>query len=68
MGDRFASLRVAAVQASPVVLEREATLERALLWVRRLLVADLELGEVVRGRQLLEVVGHYSRPDVFREP
>lgn len=33
-----------------------------------LLVADLDLGEVVRGRQLLDVVGHYSRPDVFREP
>jgi nitrilase len=35
MGDRFASVRVAAVQAAPVVLEREATLERVLLWVRR---------------------------------
>jgi nitrilase len=31
-----------------------------------LLVADLDLGEVVQGRQLLDVAGHYGRPDVFR--
>jgi nitrilase len=31
-----------------------------------ILVADLDLGEVVQGRQLLDVAGHYGRPDVFR--
>jgi nitrilase len=31
-----------------------------------LVVADLDLGEVVQGRQLLDVAGHYGRPDVFR--
>jgi nitrilase len=30
------------------------------------LVAELDLGEVVAGRQLLDVAGHYGRPDVFR--
>jgi nitrilase len=30
------------------------------------LFADLDLGEVVRGRFDLDVVGHYARPDVFR--
>jgi len=31
-----------------------------------ILVADLDLGEVAQGRQLLDVAGHYGRPDVFR--
>lgn len=31
-----------------------------------ILVATLDLGEVAQGRQLLDVAGHYSRPDVFR--
>ncbi len=31
-----------------------------------MLVADLDLGEVAEGRQLLDVAGHYGRPDVFR--
>lgn len=30
------------------------------------LLADLDLGEVVRGRFDLDVAGHYARPDVFR--
>jgi nitrilase len=30
------------------------------------LVADLDLGEVAQGRQLLDVAGHYARPDVLR--
>jgi nitrilase len=30
------------------------------------LTAELDLGEVVRARQALDVAGHYSRPDVFR--
>ncbi|HEY5658275.1 MAG TPA: carbon-nitrogen hydrolase family protein [Myxococcota bacterium] len=31
-----------------------------------MLLADLDLGEVAQGRQLLDVAGHYNRPDVFR--
>jgi nitrilase len=31
-----------------------------------LLTAELDLGEVVEGRQLLDVAGHYARPDVLR--
>jgi nitrilase len=31
-----------------------------------ILTADLDLGEVAQGRQLLDVAGHYGRPDVFR--
>jgi nitrilase len=30
-----------------------------------MLVAELDMGEVTRARQLLDVAGHYSRPDVF---
>lgn len=30
-----------------------------------ILFADLDLGEIVRGKYDLDVVGHYARPDVF---
>jgi nitrilase len=30
------------------------------------LFADLDLGEVVRGKFDFDVVGHYARPDVFQ--
>ncbi|MBX3093674.1 MAG: carbon-nitrogen hydrolase family protein [Cryobacterium sp.] len=30
-----------------------------------LLVADIDLGEIARGKYDLDVVGHYARPDVF---
>jgi nitrilase len=30
------------------------------------LMADLDLGEVASGKQLLDVAGHYHRPDAFR--
>ena len=29
------------------------------------LVADLDLGEIARGKFDLDVAGHYARPDVF---
>jgi nitrilase len=31
-----------------------------------ILYADLDMGEVVRSRFDLDVVGHYARPDVFQ--
>ncbi len=31
-----------------------------------MLVADLDLGEIVRGKLDFDVVGHYARPDVLR--
>ena len=31
-----------------------------------ILLADLDLAEVMRGKFDLDVVGHYARPDVFR--
>jgi nitrilase len=31
-----------------------------------ILTAELDLGEVVRARFDFDVVGHYSRPDVFQ--
>lgn len=30
------------------------------------LVADLDLGEILRGKYDFDVVGHYARPDIFR--
>ena len=31
-----------------------------------ILVADLDLGQIARGKFDLDVVGHYARPDIFR--
>jgi nitrilase len=31
-----------------------------------ILVADLDLNEIARGKFDFDVVGHYARPDVFR--
>ena len=37
------------------------------LWDREgILVADLDLGEIARGKFDFDVAGHYQRPDVFR--
>ncbi len=30
------------------------------------LIADLDLGDVLSARRLLDPVGHYHRPDIFR--
>ena len=31
-----------------------------------MLIADIDLDEIARGKYDLDVVGHYARPDVFR--
>ena len=31
-----------------------------------ILVADLDLGQVIQGKSDFDVAGHYARPDVFR--
>ena len=33
---------------------------------RTILVEDIDLNDVVRGKYDLDVVGHYARPDVFQ--
>ena len=33
---------------------------------RAMLIADIDLDEIARGKYDLDVVGHYARPDVFR--
>jgi hypothetical protein len=50
-------LRVAAVQASYVLMDRDATIG---------LVLDLGLSTVAAARRYLDPVGHYNRPDIFR--
>ena len=37
------------------------------LWEEEgILMADLDMGEIVRGKFDFDVTGHYARPDVFR--
>src|SRR5262249_53085819 len=31
-----------------------------------ILVADLDMGEIARGKFDLDIVGHYARPDIFQ--
>jgi nitrilase len=65
----------AALAAAPAVLCRGGSailapdgryLAGPLYGEEGILTAELDLGEAVAARQLLDVAGHYSRPDVFR--
>lgn len=74
-------MRVAAVQGAPAFLDLEGTLDRLEHWARRaagegdlagpvydeetVVVADCDLGEIVRESLTLDVSGHCSRPDLF---
>ena len=51
---------------SAIVAPDGRTLAGPLYGEEGMLLAELDLGEVVEGRQLLDVAGHYGRPDVFR--
>lgn len=61
-------IKVAVVQAAPVLFDREATLEKAcgLIEQEGILFADLDLGAIARSKFDFDVVGHYARPDVFQ--
>ena len=69
-------LRVAAVQASYVLMDRDATIGTVVGADRQLagpvrereetLVLDLDLSTVAAARRYLDPVGHYNRPDIFR--
>ena len=51
---------------SAIVAPDGSYLAEPLYGTEGILTADLDLGRVIEGRQLLDVAGHYSRPDVFR--
>jgi nitrilase len=51
---------------SAIVAPDGSYLAEPLYGKEGILTAELDLGRVVEGRQLLDVAGHYSRPDVFR--
>jgi nitrilase len=64
-----------ALEAAPEVICRggsaivapDGTYAAEPLWGREgILTAELDLGLVVEGRQLLDVAGHYARPDALR--
>ncbi len=52
-------LRVAVIQDSPVIMDKENTLVK----VEKL--ADLDLAAVIEARFDFDVCGHYARPDIF---
>jgi nitrilase len=51
---------------SAIVAPNGAYLAEPLYGREGILTAELDLGLVTEGRQLLDVAGHYSRPDVLR--
>jgi nitrilase len=74
-------LRVAAVQASYVLMDRDATIEGGNTVLvapdgsvlagpvrerEETLIADLDLRTVATARRHMDPVGHYHRPDIFR--
>ena len=61
------TMRIAAVQASPVFLDRAATIGVVLERLAEVGTggADLDLGEVRRQRQNFDPTGHYWRPDIL---
>jgi hypothetical protein len=54
----MANPKVAVVQAGSVALD----LERS----EAILVAEIDIARIVKGKFDLDVVGHYSRPDIFQ--
>jgi hypothetical protein len=56
------SLRVAAVQASYVLMDQAGPVREK----EETLFADLDLGAVLTGRRHMDPAGHYNRPDIFR--
>jgi Carbon-nitrogen hydrolase len=75
------TLRMAAVQASYVLMDRDATIDRVAALTAaaardgahlvvfpevETLVLDLDLRTVAAESRLMDPVGHYNRPDVFR--
>jgi predicted amidohydrolase len=68
-------IKVAVVQAAPVILNCVATTEKVCRLIREaakeydqenILFADLDLDLIKQARFDFDPVGHYSRPDVFR--
>jgi len=51
---------------SAIISPLGAVLAGPLFDQEGVLYADLDLGEVARGKLDLDVVGHYARPDVFQ--
>jgi nitrilase len=51
---------------SAIVAPDGSYLAEPLYGKEGLLTAELDLGLIVEGRQLLDVAGHYARPDVFQ--
>jgi predicted amidohydrolase len=76
------TLTVAAVQATPVFLDRAAIVavaaghvasadaELVVFGEAGIVSAELDLSRIAAGRRMFDPTGHYSRPDVLslREP
>lgn len=71
-------LRVAIVQAAPVFMKLDASLDKTVKLVReaaqlgakvfdeeRILIANLDLDAIDKESMTLDVTGHYHRPDIF---
>ena len=58
MNDELQRFKIAAVQASPVLFNREATIKKTCRLILEAAEKDVKFD--------FDVVGHYARPDVFQ--
>lgn len=63
--------RIAALQALPVYMDRQAAVEKACTLISQaaeegILSADVDADIILGTRWNLDVAGHYARPDVFQ--
>ncbi len=59
------SFKIAAVQATPVYLDRDATIAGPLHNEEGILYAEIDPAQMSGPKWMLDVAGHYARPDVF---
>ncbi len=75
MEESYPRAQAAVVQTAPILFDREASVEKACRLIceaaaegaQLILFPEAFISEVTRARFDFDVVGHYARPDVFRQ-
>jgi predicted amidohydrolase len=80
MNKKEKPFKVAAIQLSPVLFDRDSTTEKAIKAIDKygvylagplpegedMAVAEIDLKSIVKRKSVLDTVGHYSRPDILK--